>query len=90
MFCHSHFSETFLPNAPALFAYAERAAVLGGAQLLVVLESEDSCAAVLVNVFFFRESRTLFLNPLNTLSLGFPGSLEFQHCHRPFILILRV
>ncbi|CAK9025586.1 unnamed protein product [Durusdinium trenchii] len=32
---------TFLPNAPALFAYAERAAVLGGAQLLVVLESED-------------------------------------------------
>lgn len=32
---------TFVPNAPALFAYAERAAVLGGAQLLVVLESED-------------------------------------------------
>ena len=34
-------AETFVPNAPALFAYAERAAVLGGAQLLVVLESED-------------------------------------------------
>ena len=35
-------TETFVPNAPALFAYAERAAVLGGAQLLVVLQSEDA------------------------------------------------
>ena len=33
--------QTFVPNAPALFAYAERAAVLGGAQLLVVLQTED-------------------------------------------------
>ena len=40
-------AETFVPNAPALFAYAERAAVLGGAQLLVVLQSEDAALGLL-------------------------------------------